>query len=56
MIFIQRTELERIASEIGANIKSAQYKPAIIDIIMAKAYEIQDRIFPKRVIYRLVEM
>ena len=56
MDFLQKTELESIAKKLKTNIKGMTKKKGIIEAIEQSAKEMQSKIYPKRVIYSLVEM
>lgn len=56
MLFLQKTELEKIAKSLKVDISKASFKPEIIDMIEAAAWKVQNKIYPKRVIYRLLDL
>lgn len=55
MGFLQRTNLEEIAKALKVVIKDVKLKGDIIDKIESAAWTQQEKIYPKRIIYRLVD-
>lgn len=56
MVFLQKPEIEKVAKALKANIKDMPAKSQMIDSIEKAAGLIQTSIFPKRLIYRLVDL
>ncbi len=55
MQFLQKSELDRIAKSMKLKISPHTQKKDIIDAIIEEAMTVQKKIYPKRVIYSLVE-
>jgi len=55
MVFLQRPMIESIAQKLKLKITD-KHKPEIIQSIVNKAWEIQAKLYPKRVIYRIIDM
>ncbi len=55
MQFLQKSELDRIAKSMKLKISPHTQKKDIIDAIIDEAMAVQKKIYPKRVIYSLVE-
>ncbi len=55
MGFCQRSGLESVAKALKVNVKQMKLKGEIIDAIENAAWIIQDKIYPKRIIYRLID-
>ena len=56
MLFLQMPDIIKIANQLKVNIKSLKYKNEMIDKIEAAAWAIQAKIYPKRLIYRLIDL
>lgn len=54
--FLQRSELESIGKKLKIDVSKEKMKTDMIDLIEKAAWKMQSTLFPKRVIYRLVEM
>ena len=54
--FLPKTQLEFIATKLKVNIKGFSKKKDIIHAIELKALELQNKLYPNRVIYNLVDM
>ena len=55
MLFLQVPEIEKVAKQLKVKISSFKYKQEMIDCIEDAAWAIQAKIYPKRVIYRLID-
>ena len=56
LAFLQRPELEQVATNLKISVPSGEHKSATIDRIEQAAWEMQAKIMPKRVIYNLLDM
>ena len=55
MVFLQMPEIAKIAKALKVNISKLKFKVEIIEKIEEAAWAIQAKIYPKRVIYRLID-
>lgn len=56
MLFLPKTDLEKVAKALKANLSGASLKPDMIDVIEKAAWATQKKLYPKRVIYRLLDL
>jgi DNA polymerase III delta prime subunit len=54
--FLQKTQLDEIAKKLKVNISKHDHKSITIEKIEAAAWELQAKLYPKRVIYQLIDI